>query len=286
MERVLSDVEPWSLARAVAYLCLPHAMSEDDRTQAVQAALDNKKSRPKEGEQSALLAAIIPKVLLVLEWNRLTPTHKMLGVLWIKLFHESDVPISADAIGEIKTARLEARNQRPTLYQMRHDATGLEMWIGPATTVKGYEPSHGYSFEELLLLTFTDAPFAHQWRMVELKPVSRKARRTPPQSALGAALSAGPRNAEDYRQDYGSGLMAALAAACDAEAAKPRAGILRKGSRDQRPYSADLSLSAVVEHLLERHRGLQSYSPSTLRAALPQFVACPRGRPPRKGEGA
>lgn len=286
MEKVLSDVEPWSLARAVAYLCLPHAMSEDDRTQAVQAALDNKKSRSKESNQSALLAAVIPKVLLALEWNRLTPKHEMLGVLWIKLFHESDVPISVDAIREIKAVRLEAREHRPTLYQMRHAETGVEMWIGPPTSVKGYEASDGYSFEELLLLKFTEAPFANQWRMVELKPLSRKARRTAPLSELATALSAGPRNAEDYRQDYGSGLMSALAAACDAEASKPRAGILRKGSRDQRPYSADLSLSAVVEHLLARHRGLQSYSPSTLKAALPQFVACPRGRPPRKGAGA
>lgn len=284
--KVLSDVEPWSLARAVAYLCLPHATPEDDRTQAVQEALNNKKSRPMEGDQGAVLTDVLPKVALALKENRLTPKHEMLGVLWIKLFHESDVPISADAIHEIKAVRLEAREHHPTLYQMRHAETGLEMWIGPTTSVKGYETANGYSFEELLLLKFTEAPFANQWRMVELKPLSRKARRPAPASELATAPSARPRNADDYRQDYGSGLMAALAAACDAEAAKPRAGVLQKGSRDHRPYSADRSLSALVELLRERHRGLQPYSSSTLKAALPQFVACPRGRPPRKDGGA
>ncbi len=287
MVKVVADAELWTLAQAVAYFCLPHGEPDGERQKIAAAVLAGKHSKALGEAELAALAVFAQRARDRMERDRLGADHQMLTALWIKFLHELDAPFHPDGIRELKESRIAARG-KPMLYQLLIENRGSPMWVGPRTAAPGFLEADGFAFEELLLSKFEPSPYSSQWRMIELQPSEPRPRRAGTSERTEAAAASRTRrelrSTEDYKAVYGKKLVDALGAVCADELAKAEHGLLRKGGKDKqrRPYASDMSLAALAEQLKRRHHVLSDYSTSTLRATLPKFVACPRGRPASK----
>ena len=87
------------------------------------------------------------------------------------------------------------------------------------------------------------------------------------------------RTIEDIRRVCGSNVVAALEKILKKEA-KEKNSLVQRGGRNRRPYGCDKSLDDLIFSLNDKYGvELAQCSDSTLKGALPHFVACPRGRP-------
>ncbi len=96
-----------------------------------------------------------------------------------------------------------------------------------------------------------------------------------------ACRKAGTRSLHEYQAVYGSKLVASIDHACKA-LVTTRHSMIRATPGLSRPYSSKSSGLEVARWLVLGSPELAGYSASTVRAVLPLFVSCPRGRPSRK----
>lgn len=284
-----------SCVQAIASVCVDHALREKIRIGIAQAIWSRKTSAALQQITSAEIRRLHQLAETLREKmtrHKLTDEHRMLPVLWIRLFIEAGLPTEAGAFAWIKELRLSAEGRRPCLYQVKVRKTEQGQttvsWTGPEVAVEGLKPARGYLFEELLLSSFKKSPYERTWRIVELAPTESSAngsaRRqkgcaTPKRARAGASTRKCPIQAE-YRRMYGATLVFNLETACAKDAAHPTGGILTEGSPSGRPYFADRPAEDVVAHLRKFSQILRNYSASTLQKALRLWVECPRGRPP------
>lgn len=235
------------------------------------------KSPPKPKDNSLDL---YKSVLAAMHRANLGANHAMPAALWVRLFRENAVPISNKAIRRIGRARLAVQASHAVLYmRLRYGD-----WWGPSLRLPSGQIVRGYLFEDLLLREVPHRkswPYAETWRPVAIDLATRK---SPTENKVVESTPRRTRTLDDYRNTYGTRLVNELNAALAVEERRKGSKLLPTPAAD-RPYRSDLSLADIAKELRSRHPALRDRSLTTLRQALPIFVACTRG-PKRAQRGA
>lgn len=179
--------------------------------------------------------------------------HQMPLLLWVRLFIESGLRLKTESINGLEQWMVKTAGGRPVLSSD----------LG--------EPS-GFTPLQLLL--------RQHWK----RPVYTKAWEA---LASGVGKARRPLSAAEMArrtvQRCGSHAVDALTEAVRREVNRPQSKrVIEPPAKDGDRGTTELSRDKLVDHLQAQYDILRAYKPSTLKSAITQLVACPRGRPPPK----
>ena len=274
--------------------CLPQVFDD---------ALAGRFGRLREREDMKLLAAVLPSVLERLRKKMasvgLSESAKLPPVVWLRLMHEADVkPVNAvlkvfeDWQEQMRVAGLTV------LYRRLDKATNN--YVGPQRERDGSGTVTGYTVEEMLVgqPKKPNWPYCYQWKffrepsvgvvpkvpqvevvLAKLAPeVSERIRKV--KVGVDRPMKRRKRSRQDLERACGKRVLVALDECLAVEFSRKRNGVLEAGrKKDHRTYKCQLSLNELVSELKRKYSKHLTWSDSTLKSALPYFVACPRGRP-------
>lgn len=275
--------------------CLPQVFGD---------ALAGRFGRLREREDMKLLAAVLPSVLERLrkkmESVGLSESAKFPPVVWLRLMHEADVePVSA-VLRVFEDWQERMRADGMTVLYRRWD-TATQNYVGPERERDGLGTLVGYTVEEMLVEQpkKPNWPYCHQWKFFGEPSVGVVVPKVPQVEVvlpkLAPEVSEGirkvkvgvdrpmkrrKRSRQDLERACGKRVLVALDECLAVEFSRKRNGVLEAGrKKDHRTYKCQLSLNELVSELKRKYSKHLTWSDSTLKSALPYFVACPRGRP-------
>ncbi len=286
--------KPVSGGTAIAHLLIPGA--DDETCAAVRNAFNKCDPNPAlpETARSGLadrMQRTFRMVREAMQKHSLPETHKMLPILWARLFSKHGLDLTAHAgswiRGESSSGTLHGQIvYEPITAKADPKATGKKIPKVRLIKINGLYPAKGLLAEEILASHFACDVYKLKWNEILLRKVNLTV--GPPDSKTTGSPIENKQRTErtralgDYQKRYGKFLMSALLAACKKEAAK-RAVQLVLPQDEGRPYRSDLRNAELVKILRERYPNLKkNYTTGTLQAALPYYVETPQGRPKRQ----
>ncbi len=301
----------WSFSTAVKRWAIDPALfvsvdnAESCLPQVFDDAFAGRFGRLHEREDLKPLAAVLPNVLESLRQKmnalELAKDAKLPPVLWLRLMREAGVKPVDTTVREFEWWQEQMRvNGLTILYRRRERAT--KNYVGPSRKRDGLGKVIGFTVEELLneqRAATRNWPYHYRWKCVtESAKVSPKLpllfEKTPtkPKKSVTVELPNESRNVAPLRKrtkrtkrsrqsierTCGKPLIDVLEKCLETEHAR-KSSVLELKGRNRRPYKSQLSLDKLVDALKQRYLKHLTCTDSTLKRALPYFVACPRGRP-------
>lgn len=288
---------------AVRHLCLEHAVTAEHPNllaklpMLIGDAFMGQPARLNENKDLTALADAIIKVKSQMEKLKLKAEHEMLPLLWLRLALQADVKLKRDIFQILGHWILRQGTQAAVLLQYKDTKTGD--WSGPKFNIAGIGEVHGYTLEEVLLAKkpkYPLWPYSREWKMVPIerptegtKPLTDQILNSTPEKLeqeLSSLIVTSTKKSskrkrpslEVVRERCGTKVIEALELILP-RAAKSITGLLSAPGRDKRQYDCPRSLDQLVDELKNKYPQSLSCAKSTLKKALPAFVACPRGRP-------
>ena len=224
---------------------------------------------------------------------------QMPAVLWIRLAGEAGVDLEPKALEEFKAWQERNSKRGKTLLYKYENSNGK--LVGPRCERDGHGKVAGYTVSELLK-EHKDKPahwpYCRVWKrelkkrkdatatpvaQVEVAPVQQPGSAKPTaargkKSNATAGKRSKQRTLEEIRRACGGNVVAAVENSLLIEIQSGR-GVLQHKGRNHRLYSCKLCLDDLIVELKKRYPSLKRCADTTLKSALPGFVACPRGRP-------
>jgi hypothetical protein len=273
--------------------CLPQVFDD---------AFAGRFGRLREREDMKPLAAVLPKVIDSLRQRmdtvNLKQEAKLPPVVWLRLFREAGVSPVDVAMRAFERWQKQMRANGLTILYCRFDAT-KKKFVGTKSERDGLGKAIGFTVEELLTeqrAAPRNWPYCYRWKCVTKSakvlprpPLLVEKAFAKPSRAVAAELTnvlkntAPPRkrakrSRKSIERTCGKPLIAGLEECLQTEYARKNSVLELKG-RNRRDYKSQLSLDGLVAMLKQRYGKQLVCSDSTLKRALPYFVACPRGRP-------
>lgn len=295
-------VKRWAIDPALfvsvdnAEFCLPQVFND---------AFAGHFGRLYEREDMKPLAAVLPNVLESLRQKmnalELAKDAKLPPVLWLRLMREAGVKPVDTTVREFERWREQMRVNGLTILYRRFDDTKTK-FVEPTRERDDLGKVVGFTVEELLneqRAATRNWPYHHRWKCVtESTKVSPKLpllfeqAPTKPKKSVAVELpnvsrNVAPlrkrtkrtkRNRQSIERTCGKPLIDVLEKCLETEHAR-KSSVLELKGRNRRPYKSQLSLDKLVDALKQRYFKQLTCTDSTLKRALPYFVACPRGRP-------
>jgi hypothetical protein len=275
--------------------CLPNVIND---------VFDGHFGRLQQREDMKSLVVVLPHVVDSLRRKMITVgldrNAELPPVVWLRLMHNAGLKPVDVATREFEHWQEKMRANGMTILYRRFDDTKGK-FVGPARERDGIGTVTGYTVEEILVeqRKKPNWPYCHQWKFFREPSVSvvvpkiPQVQVVPPKLApeisekipkvkvgVNRPMKRRKRSRQDVERACGRRVLVALEECLAAEFSRKRNGVLEAGrKKDYRTYKCQLSLNELVSELRRKYGKQLTCSDSTLKSALPYFVACPRGRP-------
>lgn len=248
-------------------------------------------------EHAESLKQNIQAIKGLMEDKSISSTQELPPSIWMRLMLELKLDMNVEAMPQHDAWHLQLKKKGEIcLYKYRHPSNGG--YVGPKFELDDLKNVRGFASKNLLKASRKNKsgwPYCYLWE-VSRQHINRQHSQSTSSQPIPKLTSSQTHNVlesktienpskprkrrtiEDIKLSCGTGLVHELET-CLSKEVRRKLSVLTEKGRNRRLYGCELSLDNLIVYLKKTYSSLEVCANSTLKSAIPAFVACPRGRP-------